>query len=87
MSYPVALYEVTTELSWGDFQRVALLTGPPGLDLKALLLEYKASSSGWTPQGYVDSLVRLRCCTRITLSGGIVLDPDTLETDPYGYDK
>lgn len=87
MSFPVALYEVTTELTWGDFQRVALVTGPPGLDLKVLLSDYKANSSGWTPQGFVDWLVRRYCCARITLSGGIVLDPDTLEADPYDYNE
>lgn len=77
------VYEVVAEQTWGDFQRVALLSGPPGLNLKALLAAYLKLGGERMATAFVDWLVEWCGFERLKVSG-ILLDPETLEVDPYG---
>lgn len=83
MGVNTGVYEIVTELVWGDFQRVALMQGPAGLNIKTLLAEYLKLGGTRDPERFVLWLIRAKGLKRLTVSGGIVLDPVTLEVNPY----
>jgi hypothetical protein len=85
MTVSPVVYEIVAELTWGDFQREGLLLGPPDADLKALLDQFREAYPARTVKGFVAWLIAYKGFSWLTVKQHLIVDPVTLEVDPYAY--